>query len=139
MLIAQLRLLQDLYTLLEPRNDVPVTLCIPRIVVAELDGLKNATRLAGHTSVGESARRATTWLLSVLSLNRTGIIRGQRREETLLPQNRDKSENNDSYVLDVALHAHSVDPNRRVVLLSDDKVLVLRARIEGTRLHSGNQ
>ncbi|GAA5974284.1 hypothetical protein JCM21900_006653 [Sporobolomyces salmonicolor] len=129
------------------------TLFIPHIVLRELDGLKNSSRSAdtpinltshdglprrAHASVATLARAATNWLLSALPSSSAAhidtapsIVRGQRRSETLLPQHA-PGENNDSLVLDAALYFRKCGATgQRVVLLSDDNNLRLRAKFEG--------
>ncbi|GAA5898642.1 hypothetical protein JCM5296_005948 [Sporobolomyces johnsonii] len=128
------------------------TLLIPHIVLRELDGLKTSSRsadtpvnLASHeglprraqASVAILARAATNWLLSALPSSSAplvdtapSIVRGQRRSETLLPKHA-PGENNDSLVLDAALYFRQRgETGQRVVLLSDDNNLRLRAKFE---------
>ena len=128
-----------------------VTLAIPRIVLTELDGLKNSNRTATSNlrrpandavTVGKSARSATAWLLDVLGVLSTSsveaengtraIIRGQRRYETAPPQDEAEERSghdNDGLILRFAIYA--ARQSKKVVLLSNDKVLCLRARFEG--------
>ncbi|GAA5838349.1 hypothetical protein JCM9279_003216 [Rhodotorula babjevae] len=141
-LIGHLPLLRDLVdlasssSLLEPHRP---TLLIPHVVVAELDGLKNSSRVAEPTrgasgaraqsSIAVLARAAINWLLDALALpTGSAVVRGQRKGETLFGRaGPPRGENNDSLVLDAALfHAQS----GRAVLLSDDRNLRLRATIE---------
>lgn len=118
-----------------------ITLVIPSVVLLELDGLKNSNRTSSGSSrtVGSFARLATTWLLDVLPTSasasttstsstesRRATIRGQRKDET----DDRESKDNDARVLHVATEARSRGVER-VVLLSDDKILCLRARFEG--------
>ncbi|GAA5909196.1 hypothetical protein JCM8208_003407 [Rhodotorula glutinis] len=141
-LIGHLPLLRDLVDLASssslPEPDRP-TLLIPHVVVAELDGLKNSSRLAEPTrgasgaraqsSIAVLARAATNWLLEALAPGTgSAVVRGQRKGETLFGRGGPpRGENNDSLVLDAALfHAES----GRAVLLSDDRNLRLRATIE---------
>ena len=141
-LIGHLPLLRDLVdlasssALLDPHRP---TLLVPHVVVAELDGLKNSSRVAEPTRVASGvraqssiavlARAATNWLLEALAPGTgSAVVRGQRKAETLFGRGGPPlGENNDSLVLDAALfHAQS----GRAVLLSDDRNLRLRATIE---------
>ncbi|KPV78295.1 uncharacterized protein RHOBADRAFT_50776 [Rhodotorula graminis WP1] len=139
-LIGHLPLLRDFVHLASSHLESHrPTLLIPHIVVAELDGLKNSSRVAEPTraasgaraqsSIAVLARAATNWLLDVLEPgNSSAVVRGQRKGETLFGRGGPpRGENNDSLVLDAALfHAES----GRAVLLSDDRNLRLRATIE---------
>lgn len=63
------------------------------------------------------------------------IIRGQRKHETAPPQDDTKEsagQDNDGFILRFAIYAAL--RSEKVVLLSDDKVLCLRARFEGDSL-----
>ncbi|ORY80227.1 PIN domain-domain-containing protein [Leucosporidium creatinivorum] len=142
-LLRHLSLLQSFVILLQQHHQVteasPPTLLIPHIVISELDGLKNSTRLADahdsrtRASISTLARRATSWILSLISTSNPPPVRGQRKDETLLPRDATGrqvgAENNDALVLDAALW-HLKDGGK-AVLLTEDKNLCLRARIEG--------
>lgn len=123
------------------------TLLIPHIVLRELDGLKTSGRstdIAVHSnshsrpnrmtaSISTLARAATNWLLSAIPSSGTpsdtrSIVRGQRKTETLLSKHAMVGENNDSLVLDAAVYF--LQQAKRVVLLSDDNNLRLRAKFE---------
>ncbi|GAA5876024.1 hypothetical protein JCM16303_006996 [Sporobolomyces ruberrimus] len=124
------------------------TLLIPHIVLRELDGLKTSARSTDipvhatsaqtrpnrmNASISTLARAATNWLLSVIpsastSTQNPSIVRGQRKSETLFSQHAVRGENNDSLVLDAA--TFFVHQSKRVVLLSDDNNLRLRAKFE---------
>jgi hypothetical protein len=143
-IIKHLALVQSLTSLLAdcPLPHTP-SLLIPRIVLQELDGLKNSDRCvesrpthssqhgAGRSeSLGYLARAGTNWLLSVLPApggkDNGRVVRGQRLADTLLVRDQPRGEN-DTYVLDCCLFFRK---ERRVVLVSDDKNLCLRARFE---------
>ncbi|GAA5922471.1 mRNA-processing endoribonuclease [Sporobolomyces koalae] len=127
------------------------TLLVPHIVLRELDGLKSSAKsvdVAPHVtnssrgrrmnaSIASLARAATNWLLSAISppsstnpkTTPPSIVRGQRKSETLFSQHASPAgENNDSLVLDAA--AFFAAQHKRVVLLSDDNNLRLRAKFE---------
>ncbi|BGP44634.1 hypothetical protein JCM10450v2_000448 [Rhodotorula kratochvilovae] len=140
-LISHLALLRDFTDLASsptlPPSHRPLLL-IPHIVVAELDGLKSSTRAAdvsrgpsnprGQSSIASLARAATNWLLQALSAPaEAGAV---RRGETLFgAEGAPLGENNDSLVLDAALY-HAQQGHARVVLLTGDRNLQLRATIE---------
>lgn len=122
------------------------TLLIPHIVLRELDGLKGSQKQADPTanssrhnrmtaSISTLARAATNWLLEAIpsSSSETSVVRGQRKSETLLPEHIARKggggENNDSLVLDAASY-FVANESKRVVLLSDDNNLRLRAKFE---------
>ncbi|GAA6052654.1 hypothetical protein JCM3770_003913 [Rhodotorula araucariae] len=140
-LISHLAVLREFVDLCSVSPSHRPLLLVPHIVVAELDGLKSSSRPADsgggpsdprrHGGIASLARGATTWLLHALAPGETSaVIRGQRRGETLFgAEGAPFGENNDSLVLDAALyHAHR--NGARVVLLTDDKNLQLRATIE---------
>jgi len=84
-------------------------------------------------SISTLARAATNWLLSAIpsssnSSESSSIVRGQRKMETLLSKHAMVGENNDSLVLDAAVYF--LQQAKRVVLLSDDNNLRLRAKFE---------
>ncbi|KAI5481799.1 hypothetical protein MNV49_000076 [Pseudohyphozyma bogoriensis] len=129
------------------------TLCVPHVVLAELDGLKSSSRLtdsalvpsanpqdqplprrSSQSTVGSLSRAATNWMLSVLPTDgSSGVVRGQRESETLLERvnGRTVAESNDMKVLDMALYFKSTaEAGTRVVLLSDDRNLCVKARVE---------
>ncbi|GAA6018111.1 hypothetical protein JCM11491_003321 [Sporobolomyces phaffii] len=144
-LISHLPLIRDFVQLCSslPPVDRP-TLLVPHIVLRELDGLKNSARATDvpvlsstsrrgtrmTASISALARAATNWLLSSIDASETpSIVRGQRKSETLFSQHAlRQGENNDSLVLDAA--AFFVAQSKRVVLLSDDNNLRLRAKFE---------
>lgn len=141
-LLRHLQLLQELVTLMQhPQPQSPPTILIPHIVIAELDGLKNSDRIAdshdsrSRASIAVLARRATSWILDAITEEQEGrptVVRGQRRDETLVERDRNGrqlAENNDALVLDAGLY--HLREGKPVVLLTDDKNLCLRARIEG--------
>jgi rRNA-processing protein FCF1 len=114
---------------------------IPRVVLSELDGLKSST------SLGFKSRTATSWLLSALAKTkeakkdddlRRPLIRGQRREESLISKgnNHDRrSGDNDALVLDSCLYfRENVSKETRVIILTDDKNLALRAEFENIEI-----
>lgn len=144
-LLRHLHVLQDLVNLLHhPPPQLPplqIALVVPHVVVSELDGLKNSDRIADErdsrsgASIAALARRATSWILDIISEEREDcptVLRGQKRDETLLERDRNGrqcAENNDALVLDAGLY--HLKQGTAVALLSDDKNLCLRARIEG--------
>ncbi|GAA6063626.1 hypothetical protein JCM10212_000127 [Sporobolomyces blumeae] len=149
-LISHLQLVQSFAAL---AASIPIphrpTLLVPHIVLRELDGLKTSSRstdVAGTTnrrtavaSIATLARAATNWLLAAISSSRESDepprVRGQRKSETLVSQHvRPSGENNDSLVLDAALYF--VHHGARVVLLSNDNNLRLRAKFEGVEAHA---
>lgn len=124
-------------------------LCIPHIVVQELDGLKTSTKMtarallaadaesgstSGQASVGSLSRAASNWLLSCLPEpgceGQPTFVRGQRQHESLMPRvnGRRQSGSNDDEILDVARYWHESGRDAQVVLLSDDRNLCLKAR-----------
>lgn len=163
-LIKHLALLGSLVALLlDTKADdwIRPTLVVPRIVLQELDGLKNSERIVepvgspskpgesthsrpqpSKTNISTQSRAATSWLLSVMpspdapkQLSESPVVRGQRRHETLFTEEeRQRRGDNDNHLLDACLFfrrtglQEEVPP--RVVLLSDDKNLCLRGRIE---------
>lgn len=157
-LIKHLAILRSFVTLLAAsKQESRPTLLIPHIVLGELDGLKNSTRMADHsagtsssssqhstyrraqpqTSIGSLARAASTWLLSVLPGGKgvheeSPVVRGQRLKETLISaSDRLYVADNDTRVLDACLFFRSsMEPQTRVILLSDDKNLCLRVKFE---------
>ena len=153
-LIKHLALLRSLVTLLAAsEQEGRPTLLIPHIVLSELDGLKNSTHLAdtstrpssfsqhsshrlAQASIGSLARAASAWLLSALpgttgASKEVPVVRGQRLKETLILKNdRLYVGDNDTRVLDACLFFRDCEPRTRVILLSDDKNLCLRARFE---------
>lgn len=132
-------LLKELYDSLLKVPHTRPTLIIPWIVLSELDGLKKSD------SMGFRSRSATAWLLSVLppksrdaesALDRP-LIRGQRREETLIAREnyRDRRDN-DALILDCSLYFkdnYSVG-SERIILFTDDNNLRLRAQFEGIEI-----
>ncbi|GAA5834919.1 hypothetical protein JCM11251_002062 [Rhodosporidiobolus azoricus] len=136
-LISHLALLRDLVHLVASFPFPSLTLLIPHIVLLELDGLKNSSRSqngAGRSqaSISFLARAATNWLLSALKGEEGAhmVVRGQRKSETLLLEGKGRGGDNDSLVLDAALFFHEREKGARVVLLSDDNNLRLRANFE---------
>ncbi|KAK4058002.1 hypothetical protein OIO90_000741 [Microbotryomycetes sp. JL221] len=138
-LLRHLSLLRDVVTLLNSSDRPSVNVLVPHIVISELDKLKTVDRLAGssdsrtRTAISTLARRAISWLLENLAGSTTAAsaLRGQRKDETLItPQSDISVENNDELVLDAALF-HAQAKRRRVVLLTEDKNLVVKARVEG--------
>lgn len=165
-LLRYLPLLRALINLL---GDLPLTLdrpppllCVPHIVLTELDGLKcskvitqpsalvpsNEPLYSSHSpqksarsqaAIGDLSRAASNWLLSVFPSSNTPpsqpiIIRGQRKHESLIPRQdgRRAAETNDAQVLDACLYFRTnYEASARVVLLSNDRNLSLRARTEG--------
>ncbi|GAA6035906.1 hypothetical protein NBRC10512_007349 [Rhodotorula toruloides] len=145
-LISHLALLREFVELAArlPPTSRPVLL-VPHIVLLELDGLKTSSRSTdtysnngsaarARSSISTLARSATNWLLSELSGSReNGVVRGQRKAETLLPldeRGKPFGENNDSLVLDAALYQREQRAASRVILLTDDRNLQLRATVE---------
>ncbi|BGO99246.1 PIN domain-domain containing protein [Rhodotorula toruloides] len=145
-LVSHLALLREFVELAArlPPSSRPVLL-IPHIVLLELDGLKTSSRSTdtysnngssarARSSISTLARSATNWLLSELSGSRdNGVVRGQGKAETLLSlDERGKTfgENNDSLVLDAALYQREQRSAIRVLLLTDDRNLQLRATVE---------
>ncbi|GAA6031920.1 hypothetical protein JCM8097_003337 [Rhodosporidiobolus ruineniae] len=145
-LISHLSLLNQLIHLASTSSSSPsFTLLIPHIVLQELDGLKTSSRSTDvtldkrrtQTSISSLARAATNWLLQCLSGSGgagNGVVRGQRKSETLLGPAAAKGGrgDNDSLVLDAALFFREREAagGVRVVLLSDDNNLRLRATFE---------
>ncbi|BGP28620.1 hypothetical protein JCM10296v2_000356 [Rhodotorula toruloides] len=145
-LISHLALLREFVELASrlPPSSRPVLL-VPHIVLLELDGLKTSSRSTdtysnngssarARSSISTLARSATNWLLGELSGSRkNGVVRGQRKAETLLPldeRGKPFGENNDSLVLDAVLYQREQRAATRVVLLTDDRNLQLRATVE---------
>ncbi|GAA5917205.1 hypothetical protein JCM6882_002256 [Rhodosporidiobolus microsporus] len=138
-LISHLALLRDLVQLVASSPSPSLTLLIPHIVLLELDGLKTSSRSTdgpgrAQTSISSLARAATNWLLAALKSD-AAVVRGQRKSETLLPLDEARSRggagDNDTRVLDAALFFREREQGVRVVLLSDDNNLRLRATVEG--------
>ncbi|GAA5969253.1 hypothetical protein JCM11641_007529 [Rhodosporidiobolus odoratus] len=144
-LISHLALLRELVHLVSSSSSTTpsCTLLIPHIVLQELDGLKNSSRLTdqagdgrrkAQTSIASLARAATNWLLTVLDPASPGqtVVRGQRKSEVLNgnPEEGRASRDNDSLVLEAALFFLENEAGRRVVLLSNDNNLRLRATFE---------
>ncbi|GAA6006495.1 hypothetical protein JCM10207_004951 [Rhodosporidiobolus poonsookiae] len=145
-LISHLPLLRDLVQLVSTSTPAPpLTLLIPHIVLQELDGLKassrstdipdpsvNGYRRRMQTSISSLARAATNWLLSAMSGTGHAVVRGQRKSETLVSASGAgrSGQDNDSLVLDAALFFQQQERGVRVVLLSDDNNLRLRATFE---------
>lgn len=152
-LLGYLPLLRALVGLLDDAAECTAgtfELCIPHIVVQELDGLKTSTRTttqtllsadteaaapSRQTSISTLSRAASNWLLEVLPApgteGRPTFVRGQRQQETLLPRvnGRRSAGSNDDEILDVARYwRQSPGRDARVVLLSDDRNLCLKAR-----------
>ncbi|BGP21455.1 hypothetical protein Rt10032_c01g0164 [Rhodotorula toruloides] len=144
-LISHLALLREFVELASrlPPPSRP-SLLVPHIVLLELDGLKTSSRSTdtyssngpsarARSSISTLARSATNWLLRELGgLRDHGVVRGQRKAETLLPldeRGKPFGENNDSLVLDAALYQRQRSASR-VVLLTDDRNLQLRATVE---------
>ncbi|BGP12590.1 hypothetical protein JCM10213v2_000507 [Rhodosporidiobolus nylandii] len=144
--ISHLPLVRELVQLVASSPTPSLTLLIPHVVLLELDGLKSSSRSTDvstpradgnlrrmQTSISALARAATNWLLAALESGRPGssVVRGQRKSETLLSQHAVRGAgDNDSLVLDAALFFRQREEGARVVLLSDDNNLRLRATFE---------
>ncbi|KAM0752708.1 hypothetical protein T439DRAFT_180986 [Meredithblackwellia eburnea MCA 4105] len=92
-----------------------------------------------EVSIGALSREATKWLLEeVDSPNRTSsdglaYVKGQRAHESLIPlQNgRRNAGSNDDEILDACLYwRRNLPAEARVVLISDDRNLCLKSRVE---------
>ncbi|KAK4054933.1 hypothetical protein OIV83_000857 [Microbotryomycetes sp. JL201] len=138
-----LRYLSTLQGLVHVLNSEPCTafvILVPHIVVSELDKLKTSTREASmqesqaRMRIATLARRATNWILDNLASPSSprSVLRGQRRDETLVDRDEfgcQAVENNDALVLDAALF-HARVKGRRTYLLTEDKNLAVRAKME---------
>ncbi|KAM0793280.1 hypothetical protein ACM66B_000741 [Microbotryomycetes sp. NB124-2] len=145
-LLRHLKTLQDLVHFIN--NEMPssaLVVLVPHIVIAELDRLKTSDRQASdqdsrtRTSIATLARRATHWIFDNLaapsltpSAATMSALRGQRKDETLIARDSlgvQHVDNNDELVLDAALY-HARVKQRKAVLLTEDKNLAVRAKVE---------
>lgn len=88
----------------------------------------------GHPkrSIGTLARDATSWLYQILPDSKATaqpLVRGQRIGETLLGNSRGV-ENNDDKILDCARY-YLEKEEAQVFLLSNDRILCVKAKVEG--------
>ncbi|CEP63419.1 mRNA-processing endoribonuclease LALA0_S08e02036g [Lachancea lanzarotensis] len=127
-IISHLGILEDLRALsVEYRHKI----VIPRTVVQELDGLKNATDRVessqsigyGSCTIGALARKANDWIYTHFS-NLDSAVVGQRLNEKL-----DYTSEKDDAILDCCLY-FIAKKHLFVVLMSNDKNLCLKALTE---------
>ncbi|KAK4706177.1 hypothetical protein P7C70_g27, partial [Phenoliferia sp. Uapishka_3] len=152
-LLRYLPLLRSLVDVLGDRPTRTLQFLVPHIVVQELDGLKSSTRMTTQSlitthdesnpgsannrqaSIGTLSRAASKWLLQVLPSPGCPptFVRGQRQFESLIPRvnGRRSGGTNDDEILDVARYFAGLA--QRVVLLSDDKNLCVKAQFEHVR------
>ncbi|SCU91262.1 LAFA_0F02740g1_1 [Lachancea sp. 'fantastica'] len=127
-IISHLGILEDLRAL---SMQYQHKIVIPRTVVQELDGLKNATdrvessQSSSHDActIGALARKANDWIYTHFS-NLDSAVVGQRLNQKL-----DYSSEKDDAILDCCLYLTSKQ-NLFVVLMSNDKNLCLKALTE---------
>lgn len=131
-------------------------LVVPHAAIRELDGLKNSTRVTARSllvpevssdgpnppsrtveaSIGNLSRAASNWLLDVVAspaggLEKPTFVRGQRQHESLIPRinGRRDAGSNDDEILDVCQFlSNNLEQDGKVILLSDDRNLCLKAR-----------
>lgn len=90
------------------------------------------TNGTSQRSIGHLARDATTWLYQILPDSNAiaqPLVRGQRIGETLLGNSRGV-ENNDDRILDCA-RFYLEQEEAQVFLLSNDRILCVKAKVEG--------
>lgn len=102
-----------------------VELLLPRTALKELDLIKDAHDVAAP--LGRAARAAVNWLNRTLQTQPAETLRGQRPHEADAPDRRA-----DDAILDCAVHSARTRC-RPTFLLSRDRNLCLRARLEGLR------
>ncbi|SCU87362.1 LAME_0D09802g1_1 [Lachancea meyersii CBS 8951] len=127
-IISHLSILEDLRTLsMEYQHQI----VIPRTVVQELDGLKNAndriesnqSKFSDSPTIGALARKANDWIYTHFS-NLDSAVVGQRLNQRL-----DYSCRKDDSILDCCLY-YREKLNLFVILMSNDKNLCLKALTE---------
>ena len=112
-LVARLSFIKDLASIM-PAN---VRICVPRIVINELDGLKN------NSSTKVRARSASNYILQSL-VNDTRKFVGQRLDEVVT-----SCSTNDDQILDYCIYLkRNGTPN--VILLSSDRNLCIKSHLE---------
>ena len=125
-LVDRLNFIKDLARIM-PSN---MRICIPRVVIDELDGLKN------KSSTQDRARMASNFVLESL-ISETRKFVGQRVEE--MCHFRD---NNDDQILDYCIYLKT-NGTPNVILLSNDRNLCIKCHLEDIvpfpELHSGAQ
>lgn len=142
-LLADLTLIADI---INKAVDFNARLLVPYTVIQELDGLKNSTKKVSATSgaqktsveLGSIARRAIA-LLQEAFLNRNPGIIGQRKGDNLLALGaKNKAEeaiiyskmSNDDLILECCKYAKAKMPSAKVILMSNDRNLCLKAMVE---------
>ncbi|QPG76904.1 hypothetical protein FOA43_004298 [Brettanomyces nanus] len=119
-IVSHLRLLNDLQALHTSYNDT-YRIIIPKQVIRELDGLKNANKYEGGLEIGKLARMAIDWCYKNMHDNDI-IVRGQKLYECL---NRDVVK--DDAILDCCLYLKVNHSTSLIILMSNDKNLCVKA------------
>lgn len=125
-LLSHLTLLNDLERLLHQKYMGAYQIVIPKQVVHELDGLKDANKtIDSKHSISHLARSAIDWCY--LHFHESiPTVTGQRLHERI-----DKNVLKDNAILDCCLYFQNVENggNNMVVLLSNDKNLCVKALV----------
>ncbi|KIM25588.1 hypothetical protein M408DRAFT_331128 [Serendipita vermifera MAFF 305830] len=131
-LISFLALVRELLASIS-RQTVKMALCLPNVVVAELNFLKERNP---NPNTRALAQAANVWLLATVR-NRNGLLRGQQKHEGLEQLETDRSHNirrvNDDQIIDYCqylLNAHRQGQGA-VCLLSNDQNCCLKAELSG--------
>ncbi|KAI5960757.1 RMD8 [Candida pseudojiufengensis] len=116
--IQNLQFIDDLYNI---ADQFKLKLVVPNAVIGELDGLKK------NEIKGVSARNAIKWIHKSLSEDKD-VMRGQRLSESY-----DRTLHGDDSILDCSLWYQNTYEISLVVLLTNDKNFVTKARINGIK------
>lgn len=125
-ILSHLSLLNDLERLLHTKYMGAYQIVIPKQVVHELDGLKDADRsIDSRHSISRLARSAIDWCYLHFHESMPTVT-GQRLHERI-----DKNALKDNAILDCCLYFQNVENggNNMVVLLSNDKNLCVKALV----------
>lgn len=108
---------------------LPMALCLPSVVVAELNFLKERNP---NPNTRALAQEANVWLLAQVR-SRTGIVRGQQKQESLLESQTKGKGVNDDQIVDYCAYLRSRIQGRQglVCLLSNDQNCCLKAELQG--------
>ncbi|KAG8833698.1 hypothetical protein FRC18_003207 [Serendipita sp. 400] len=124
-LISYLPLLRDLLSSIQ-RQALKMALCLPAVVVAELNYLKEKN---GNPNTRALAQEANVWLLAQMR-QRQGTFRGQQKHEKGNLEYDTQSVNDDK-IVDYCQYLSSTTAT--VVLLSNDQNCCLKAEIQGIK------
>lgn len=125
-ILSHLELLSDLEILLHDKYKGMYQIVIPKQVVHELDGLKEAKRMIDSThSIAKLARNAINWCYEHFH-DSIPTVTGQRLHERV-----DKSAEKDNAILDCCLYFQNVENGggNLVILMSDDKNLCVKSLV----------